>query len=117
MQFHRDELLQAIIDEGGSDLHIRARMAPELRVHGELLPLHDEVMNDEEAEALVHEFVQGVADQDKDPRRKKDRILSCHGFTHFDSTRPHGSIRQIRPDKDKTQEMHLFGQPRQLDGE
>ena len=36
MEFHKDELLQAIIDEGGSDLHIRARMPPLLRVHGEL---------------------------------------------------------------------------------
>ena len=31
-------LLQATIDEGGSDLHIRAYMPPELRVHGELEP-------------------------------------------------------------------------------
>ncbi|NCB05739.1 MAG: ATP-binding cassette domain-containing protein [Clostridia bacterium] len=33
MEVHMEELLQATIDEGGSDLHIRAYMPPELRVH------------------------------------------------------------------------------------
>ena len=35
-----DELLQATIDEGGSDLHIRAYMPPYLRVHGDLVLFH-----------------------------------------------------------------------------
>ena len=43
------ELLVAMIDEGGSDLHIRAYMPPELRVHGELLPLAEEEFTEEEA--------------------------------------------------------------------
>ena len=43
------ELLAAMIDEGGSDLHIRALMPPELRVHGELLPLADEDLTEEDA--------------------------------------------------------------------
>jgi twitching motility protein PilT len=50
------ELLQATIDEGGSDLHIRAYMPPELRVHGELLPLSDESLTEEEAYQLVREI-------------------------------------------------------------
>ena len=44
MDISMDELLQATIDEGGSDLHIRAYMPPLLRVHGELCPLADEEM-------------------------------------------------------------------------
>ena len=50
------ELLQATIDEGGSDLHIRALMPPELRVHGELLPLADESLTLEDAERLCREI-------------------------------------------------------------
>ena len=46
MDVHMNELLQATIDEGGSDLHIRARMPPELRVHGELCPLSDEALTE-----------------------------------------------------------------------
>ena len=50
------ELLQATIDEGGSDLHIRAYMPPELRVHGELLPLADEALTEEDSYNLVREI-------------------------------------------------------------
>ena len=50
------ELLAAMIDEGGSDLHIRALMPPELRVHGELLPLADEDLTEEDAFGLCREI-------------------------------------------------------------
>ena len=47
------ELLIAMIDEGGSDLHVRAYMPPELRLHGELLPLADEELTEEECAKLI----------------------------------------------------------------
>ncbi|MBO7683299.1 MAG: type IV pilus twitching motility protein PilT [Kiritimatiellae bacterium] len=56
MDIHMEELLQATIDEGGSDLHIRAYMPPKLRVHGELLPLSDEPLTEEDSAALVREI-------------------------------------------------------------
>ena len=56
MDVHMSELLQATIDEGGSDLHIRARMPPELRVHGELCPLSDEALTEEDSYNLVREI-------------------------------------------------------------
>ena len=56
MEIRMDELLQATIDEGGSDLHIRALMPPKLRVHGELLPLSDESLSEADAAALVREI-------------------------------------------------------------
>ena len=56
MDITMEELLQATIDEGGSDLHIRALMPPELRVHGELLPLSEEVLSEEDSYNLVREI-------------------------------------------------------------
>ena len=56
MDVHMNELLQATIDEGGSDLHIRAYMPPELRVHGELCPLSDEALTEEDSYNLVREI-------------------------------------------------------------
>ena len=41
------DLLQATIDEGASDLHVRAFMPPELRVHGELVAIADESFTEE----------------------------------------------------------------------
>lgn len=58
MDFTMKELLQATIDEGGSDLHIRAYMPPKLRVHGELLELSDEELTEEESHALCVETAQ-----------------------------------------------------------
>ncbi|MBO5643236.1 MAG: PilT/PilU family type 4a pilus ATPase [Kiritimatiellae bacterium] len=56
MDIHIEDLLQATIDEGGSDLHIRALMPPKLRVHGELLPITEEPLTEEEAYELVKEM-------------------------------------------------------------
>ena len=58
------ELLIAMIDEGGSDLHVRAYMPPELRVHGELLPLADEELTEEESFALCREISTALAFRD-----------------------------------------------------
>ncbi len=50
------DLLQATIDEGASDLHIRAFMPPELRVHGELVPIADEAFQAADTESLCREL-------------------------------------------------------------
>lgn len=50
------ELLDASIENGGSDLHIRAYMPPELRVHGELMPLADENLEPEDTFKLCQEI-------------------------------------------------------------
>ncbi len=50
------DLLQATIDEGASDLHMRAFMPPELRVHGELVPIADEAFSAEDTERLCREL-------------------------------------------------------------
>ena len=56
MDLHVQELLQATIDEGASDLHIRAYMPPKLRVHGELMPLADENPEPEDTFKLCQEI-------------------------------------------------------------
>ena len=65
MDIHIEDLLQATIDEGASDLHIRAHMPPKLRVHGELLPIADEELSEEESLALCQEMVDRLGDPSK----------------------------------------------------
>ena len=50
------DLLQATIDEGASDLHLRAFMPPELRVHGELVPIADEAFDADDTYKLCQEL-------------------------------------------------------------
>ena len=51
------DLLQATIDEGASDLHVRAFMPPELRIHGELVAIADEAFTAEETQRLCNEIM------------------------------------------------------------
>ena len=51
------DLLQATIDEGASDLHVRALMPPELRVHGELVAIADESFTEQETYDLCREIM------------------------------------------------------------
>ena len=56
MDISMKDLLQATIEEGGSDLHIRALVPPLLRVHGELCPLADECLSEEDTLRLCREI-------------------------------------------------------------
>lgn len=51
------DLRQATIDEGASDLHVRAFMPPELRIHGELVAIADEAFTAEETRRLCNEIM------------------------------------------------------------
>ena len=51
-----EDLLGATIEYGASDLHVRANMPPELRVHGELQPIADEVLTPEDTYALCQQI-------------------------------------------------------------
>ena len=51
------DLLQATIDEGASDLHVRAFMPPELRIHGELVAIADEAFTAEGTRRLCNEIM------------------------------------------------------------
>jgi twitching motility protein PilT len=53
-----DTLLHALIENGGSDLHLTAGAAPSIRVHGSLQPLPDyEPLTPEDTELLVRAVV------------------------------------------------------------
>jgi len=48
-----DDLLQIMVDEGGSDLHIRVGVPPIVRLHGGLVPLDLPVLTAEDTESLM----------------------------------------------------------------
>ena len=87
MDIHMEELLQATIDEGASDLHIRAHMPPKLRVHGELWPLGDAVLSEEDTLGLVREI---ATDEQMDELEKNGG--ADFALAHPDGTRFRVSI-------------------------
>ena len=83
MEVSMTELLQATIDEGGSDLHVRAFVPPEIRLHGELCPLADEPLTDEDAERLVREIASEEQLAELDRNGGADFAISHPDGTRF----------------------------------
>ncbi|MCQ2368400.1 MAG: type IV pilus twitching motility protein PilT [Kiritimatiellae bacterium] len=91
MDIQMEDLLQATIDEKGSDLHIRARMPPLLRVHGELLPLMDEPLSDEDTYNLCKQIA-----TEKQMEEVEHNGGSDFAIAHPDGTRFRVSILKER---------------------
>jgi len=53
MAVHMDDLLQVVVDEGASDLHIRVGVPPVIRLHGALVPMDLPVLTPEDTEGLM----------------------------------------------------------------
>jgi Tfp pilus assembly ATPase PilU len=47
------ELLERVVKEGASDGFISAQAAPSIKVDGQIYPISEQILSDEEAEALV----------------------------------------------------------------
>ena len=76
------DLLQATIDEDASDLHVRAFMPPELRVHGDLVPIADESFTPEDTETLCRALCTAEQFHEVEARGGADFAVS-----HADGTR------------------------------
>ena len=77
------DLLQATIDEGASDLHVRAFMPPELRVHGELVAISEESFTAEDTFTLCHEIMTPEQVAEVDRNGGADFALSHDDGTRF----------------------------------
>ncbi len=53
MAFEMSDLLQLVVDEGASDLHLPVASPPVLRIHGRLTPLDAPVLTPEDTERLM----------------------------------------------------------------
>jgi twitching motility protein PilT len=53
MAIQMDDLLQVVVDEGASDLHIRVGVPPIIRLHGALVPMDLPVLGPDDTEALM----------------------------------------------------------------
>ena len=77
------DLLQATIDEGASDLHVRALMPPELRVHGELVAIADDSFTEEDTFTLCHEIMTPEQVAEVERNGGADFALSHEDGTRF----------------------------------
>lgn len=63
-----EELLQQLVERGGSDLHISAGAPPKLRIDGKLISVDSEILDAEQSQKLIY----SVLDNDQIARFEKD---------------------------------------------
>ena len=78
-----NDLLQATIDEGASDLHVRAFMPPKLRIHGELVAIADEAFDEDDTFKLCHEIMTAEQSAEVEKNGGADFALAHEDGTRF----------------------------------
>ena len=78
-----NDLLQATIDEGASDLHVRAFMPPKLRIHGELVEIADEAFSEDDTFKLCHEIMTAEQSAEVEKNGGADFALAHEDGTRF----------------------------------
>ena len=78
-----NDLLQATIDEGASDLHVRAFMPPKLRIHGELVAIADEAFDEDDTFKLCHEIMTPEQSAEVEKNGGADFALAHEDGTRF----------------------------------
>ena len=78
-----NDLLQATIDEGASDLHVRAFMPPKLRIHGELVAIADEAFDEDDTFKLCHEIMTAEQSAEVEKNGGSDFALAHEDGTRF----------------------------------
>mgnify|MGYP001627588952 CR=1 FL=1 len=82
MQVEMSELLQLVVDEGVSDLHIEVGAPPTLRLHGSMTPVDAPVLSPSDTERLV----KSIASEQHQQKIKQDGGVDF-GFAFSDKAR------------------------------
>lgn len=77
------DLMQATIDQGASDLHVRALCPPELRIHGDLTPLDVPPLTPEDSKKLVDEITNESQRHEIETNGGTDFALAFSDGTRF----------------------------------
>lgn len=87
MTIHMTDLLQLVIDEGASDLHIEVGTPPVVRMNGELTPLESDHLTPEDTERMVK-----AISSDSQMQQLQECGTSDFGFSFGDQARFRVSI-------------------------
>ncbi len=105
-----DELFRYLKDKGGSDLHLAAGMAPHVREHGEMKPVHGwQALTDEALRALLREIASPAQWAHFESTLDLDFAYALSGVARFRCNylfqeRGAGAVFRIIPEKIRTLE-------------
>lgn len=79
------EMLKAMIEKGGSDLHLTTGVPPMLRLHGRLTPMDLPPLNPAETKALAYSILTDAQKQKFEEEKELDFSFGVKGLSRFRS--------------------------------
>jgi twitching motility protein PilT len=83
MNYTLPQLLKALIEQGGSDLHISADSSPRLRIDGSLLPLDLPALSPQDAKSLCYSVLTEEQKRDLENHKEIDLAFSVKNLARF----------------------------------
>ncbi len=83
MNYSLPQLLKALIDQGGSDLHLSCETPPRLRIDGNLLPLDLPALNSQDVKTLCYSVLTEDQKKDFEGQRELDLAFSVKNLARF----------------------------------
>jgi twitching motility protein PilT len=78
-----EELLQQLVERGGSDLHLTAGSPPRIRINGSLLPTEHEILDPEASQKLVYSILDNEQIAKFEKERELDMSFGISGLGRF----------------------------------
>jgi len=83
MAYEMNQLLEAMIENGASDLHIRVGRSPSLRVNGEMISIDGPALTEAETKTMVMAIV---------PPGQNARLAADGGCARAPTCKVHGTV-------------------------
>jgi twitching motility protein PilT len=83
MNYTMPQLLKALIDQGGSDLHLSCDAAPRLRIDGNLLPLELPALTQQDVKALCYSVLTEEQKREFETQKELDLAFSVKNLARF----------------------------------
>lgn len=83
LEYSMPQLLKALVDQGGSDLHLSAHSPPRFRIDGKLVPLEVEPITGEQSKQLCYSVLTEQHKKDLEENLEIDFAFSVRGVARF----------------------------------
>jgi twitching motility protein PilT len=83
MEMMIEDLMEQLIEMGGSDLHLTAGLPPYFRISGHLQPIGDQVLNSEECQRLIFSMLNNTQRKTLEQNWELDCSYGVRGLARF----------------------------------
>ncbi len=83
MELMIEDLMEQLIEMGGSDLHLTAGLPPYFRISGHLQPIGDQVLNSEECQRLIFSMLNNTQRKNLEQNWELDCSYGVRGLARF----------------------------------